>query len=115
MLIGFSVDYVLHLSTDYMHSIQLTRSLKMRQAYREMGVSILSGCITTFMSGFFLYFANFIFFETFAFVITLTVLMAFIFAMVTFGAIMHIIGPEKEFCSIKCKSEPEEPGIGTER
>mgnify|MGYP002631627377 CR=1 FL=1 len=30
MLIGFSVDYVLHLSTDYMHSSQPTRALKMR-------------------------------------------------------------------------------------
>lgn len=30
MLIGFSVDYVLHLSTDYMHSSQPTRALKMQ-------------------------------------------------------------------------------------
>ena len=101
MLIGFSVDYVLHLSTDYMHSSQPTRALKMQQAYREMGVSIFSGCITTFMCGFFLYFANFVFFETFAFVITLTVLMAFLFSMALFGAIMHMVGPENNFCTIK--------------
>jgi len=72
-----------------------------------MGVSILSGCITTFMCGFFLYFANFVFFETFAFVITLTVLMAFLFSMALFGAIMHMIGPEKDFCTIKCGKKKE--------
>ena len=107
MLIGFAVDYVLHLSTDFMHSSQPTRALKMRQSYREMGVSILSGCITTFACGFFLYFANFVFFKVFAFVITLTVLLAFFFSMVTFGAIMHVVGPEKDFCSIKCGKKSE--------
>jgi len=59
MLIGFAVDYVLHLSTDYMHSAGETRNDKMRQAYREMGVSIFSGCVTTFGCGFWLLFANF--------------------------------------------------------
>ena len=78
----------------------------MQQSYREMGVSILSGCITTFACGFFLYFANFVFFKVFAFVITLTVLLAFFFSMVTFGAIMHVIGPENDFCTIKaCKKQ----------
>jgi predicted RND superfamily exporter protein len=101
MLIGFAVDYVLHLSTDYMHSSQPTRALKMQQSYREMGVSIFSGCITTFFCGFFLYFASFVFFKTFAFVISLTVIMAFFFSMVTFGALMHLVGPEKDFCTIK--------------
>lgn len=54
MLIGFSVDYVIHLSADYMHSSHCNRSDKMRQAYSEMGVSIFSGTITTFGSGAFL-------------------------------------------------------------
>ena len=62
VLIGFSVDYIVHLSADYMHSAQVRRYDKMRQAYREMGVSILSGCLTTFGCGFCLFFGNFKFF-----------------------------------------------------
>jgi len=62
VLIGFSVDYIVHLSADYMHSAHHKRYDKMRQAYREMGVSILSGCITTFGCGFCLFFGNFTFF-----------------------------------------------------
>lgn len=102
MLIGFAVDYVLHLSTDFMHSAQPTRSLKMQQAYREMGVSIFSGCITTFVCGGLLCFAKFITFRTYGFILTLTVTVAFLFSMGVFGACMHIYGPQKGFCTIKC-------------
>jgi predicted RND superfamily exporter protein len=55
ILIGFSVDYVIHLSADYMHSTHQSRNDKMKQAYTEMGVSIFSGSITTFGSGVFLF------------------------------------------------------------
>jgi predicted RND superfamily exporter protein len=103
MLIGFAVDYVLHLGTDYMHSNNKTRFEKMRQSYREMGVSITSGCATTFLCGGVLFFGNLIFFHKFAMIICLTALMAYLLAMVTFGAIMHKFGPEQEFCTIKCR------------
>ena len=55
IIIGFSVDYVIHLSADYMHSPQKSRHDKMQQAYSEMGTSITAGAITTFGSGFFLF------------------------------------------------------------
>ena len=53
--IGLSVDYVVHLSTDYMHSPLKSRNDKMRQAYKQMGISIFSGTLTTFGSGAFLF------------------------------------------------------------
>jgi predicted RND superfamily exporter protein len=62
MLIGFAVDYVLHLGTDYMHSLAPTRFEKMKQSYREMGLSITSGCVTTFLCGAVLFFGNLLFF-----------------------------------------------------
>lgn len=62
MLIGFAVDYVLHLGTDYMHSLAGTRFDKMKQSYREMGLSISSGCATTFLCGGVLFFGNLLFF-----------------------------------------------------
>ena len=54
ILIGFSVDYVIHLSSDYTHSPFKSRHDRMKQSYTEMGVSILSGSITTFGAGAFL-------------------------------------------------------------
>ena len=97
VLIGFSVDYIVHLSADYMHSAHLKRYDKMRQAYREMGVSILSGCLTTFGCGFCLFFGNFTFFQTFGLVVTCTVGTSFTVAMFTFGALCHLWGPEGQY------------------
>ena len=51
ILIGLSVDYVVHLAADFAHSKYKSRNDKMNQAYQEMGVSILSGMITTAGSG----------------------------------------------------------------
>ena len=62
ILIGFSVDYVVHLSSDFTHSAYASRNDKMKQAYEEMGISILSGCFTTFGSGAFLFGGTIVFF-----------------------------------------------------
>lgn len=112
VLIGFSVDYIVHLSADYMHSAHYGRYEKMKQAYREMGVSILSGCLTTFGCGFCLFFGNFTFFQTFGLVVTCTIFTSFIVAMFTFGALMHMWGPEKEFgMLVKADKEPKKEEI----
>ena len=55
VIIGFSVDYTVHIAADYMHSPHSSRNDKMKQAYTEMGVSILSGSITTLGAGAFLF------------------------------------------------------------
>ena len=51
IMIGLAVDYVVHLAADYKHSIRSTRNQKIQQAYSEMGISILSGTITTLGCG----------------------------------------------------------------
>ena len=61
-----------------------------------MGISILSGSITTFGSGAFLFGGSIITFNKFAVCITCTVSIAFFVSMLFFGAICHIIGPEGE-------------------
>mmetsp|Transcript_4511 Transcript_4511/g.7686 ORF Transcript_4511/g.7686 Transcript_4511/m.7686 type:complete len:193 (+) Transcript_4511:2360-2938(+) len=101
ILIGFSVDYVVHLSADYMHSAQASRNSKMQQAFGEMGISILSGSITTMGSGVFLFGGKIIFFTKFAVLITSTISFSFLSAMLLFGALMHILGPEKGFGSLR--------------
>lgn len=60
ILIGFSVDYVIHLAADYTHCAFESRHDKMKSSYGEMGVSILSGSLTTFGSGAFLFGGNII-------------------------------------------------------
>jgi len=68
-----------------------------------MGVSILSGTITTFGSGVFLFGGKIILFNKFAVLVTCTITFSFFIAMLLFSAIMHICGPEKGFGDIRCK------------
>ena len=107
ILIGFSVDYVVHLAADFKHSSKQTRSEKMKQAYKEMGVSIFSGTITTFGCGAFLFGGNITLFSKFAVLITSTISISFLTAMLLFGALCHTIGPEEDTGSVTycCKRD----------
>ena len=60
-----------------------------------MGVSILSGAVTTFGSGCVLLFTEIIFFKKFGATICLTVAFSFFVATFVFGAFMHAVGPQK--------------------
>lgn len=110
VLIGFSVDYIIHYSADYIHSKEDTRELKMQQSLRQMGVSILGGYITTFGSGIFLVTCTFAFFYKFGQTISLTVTFAFLIATFTYSALMKVMGPEGNCGNIYvCIKKPEEP------
>lgn len=62
IIIGFSVDYVVHLGAHYVHKKSPDRRDRTSDALSAMGVSIFSGAVTTFGSGVFLYGGNLIFF-----------------------------------------------------
>jgi len=94
--IGLSVDYIVHLAGDYAHSMLQLRSEKMDQSYRNMGVSIISGSITTFGSAIFLFGGDLSLYNKFAVIISSTVAISFMVSMFLFGAICHAIGPEGE-------------------
>jgi len=95
--VGLSVDYIVHLAADYMHSKESLRADKMKQAYRQMGVSIVSGAITTIGCGILLSNGNMIFFQTFGLFVVITISFAFLSSTLTFGALCHSIGPEQDF------------------
>ena len=108
IIIGLSVDYVVHLAADYQHSAEKDRSMKIRQAYMEMGISILSGTITTFGSGSALFGGQVITFKKFAVLITSTISLSFLISMLLFGAICHIMGPQDGFGDVdKCCKKKE--------
>ena len=59
-----------------------------------MGISILSGAITTFGAGCFVFMCETTPSKKIALLVTSTILISFYASMVLFGALMHIIGPE---------------------
>ena len=48
--VGFAVDYVVHLASHYIHSKHKDRHSRIREALRELGISILSGSVTTILA-----------------------------------------------------------------
>mmetsp|Transcript_16142 Transcript_16142/g.18104 ORF Transcript_16142/g.18104 Transcript_16142/m.18104 type:complete len:977 (+) Transcript_16142:234-3164(+) len=96
ILIGFSVDYVVHLVHAYVESNYRSRLDRTRDALSKMGVSILGGAITTFGNGAVLFLCTGIFFVKFAWIITSTIFFALVWSLVFFPAWLIILGPENE-------------------
>lgn len=93
ILIGMSVDYVVHLANHYIESIYPDRYRKIKISLKEIGISIISGAATTLGSGFFLFFAVLIIFNKFAILIFATILFSLAFALFFFASLMHVVGP----------------------
>ncbi|CAI2362894.1 unnamed protein product [Moneuplotes crassus] len=101
ILIGFSVDYVVHLANHYVESVYEDRYRRMEEALSSMGISIFSGAITTIGSGVFLFLATLVFFTQFAVLILSTILFSLFFALVFFTALNHLIGPQRNQGNMK--------------
>ena len=76
-----------------------------------MGISILSGTITTLGCGISLFGGKLLTFKKFAVIITSTISISFLSAMLMFGAVCHDVGPQNNFgdvcCCLKKNEEPE--------
>jgi len=122
LVIGFSVDYVVHLANSYLESAAQTRFERMSFALLTMGVSVVSGAMTTMLSGLMLVFPSFIFFYKMGCTILSVVLLALLWALVFFTSMVALIGPEGDqgdlnkylvHCPCKqCKKEEAEPAGG---
>jgi len=118
MIIGFSVDYVVHLANSYLESNGESRMERLSFALLTMGVSVVSGAMTTVLSGLMLVFPAYIFFYRMGWIIVSTVLFALMWALVFFASIVALAGPEGDsgdlnkylvFCPCQsCKQENKE-------
>jgi hypothetical protein len=91
--VGFAVDYVVHLGGHYAHSKYRDREARIREALREMGVSILSGSVTTVLSVLILPVAVIMVFTKFAILVIATVTLSSAYSLCFFAACMHAFGP----------------------
>merc|ERR1719491_1132747 len=84
---GFSVDYVVHLAHAYRRSDGDTVS-RMTSAYGEMGVSVLSGMVTSVGASIPLFLCQLQFFAKFGTFIFLVIFFSWIFANFFFMSIL---------------------------
>jgi hypothetical protein len=90
---GMSVDYVLHLSHAYNHQPAGLAPDRVRGALQEMGVSILSGCCTTWIACIALYCCEFSWFKLFGCFVTMVIWSSFFVTMTGVTAVLSLYGP----------------------
>lgn len=93
VVIGLSIDYTVHLSEAYTESHARDRQGRVILMVEEMGVSVLSGALSTLGAAFFMFFAPNLFFVKFASFIFVTISLSCVYSLTFFPALMSIIGP----------------------
>ena len=101
IIIGFSVDYCVHLANAYTESEASTRAGRVRDALGTIGISITAGAVTTFLSGVWLWGCCITFFNKFAFLVVGTVISSYFWSMLFFTSVAIVAGPMGTFGSLK--------------
>jgi len=94
ILAGFAVDYVVHLAHAYNHSGAKSRADKFQEAFDVIGVSVLSGMVTSVLAALVLLTCSLQFFAKFGFFLIFTVIWAWIWGNCFFMCLMRLIGPD---------------------
>merc|ERR1712205_108353 len=92
IVIGFSVDYCVHLANAYIENDAVDRVSRTRIALTTMGISVTAGAILAF--------CILTFFVKFAFLICWTIFSSYIWAVIFFGALCMTAGPSGKFGDI---------------
>ena len=94
ILVGFSVDYTVHMAVAYAESNQGTRHDKVRQSVGTMAISVTAGALSTAGASAFLLGATFNFFGSFGIFILSACSSAYVYAVYFFPAVLATVGPE---------------------
>ena len=111
IIIGFSVDYVVHLANAYLECTGDSREERLRFSLLTMGVSVVSGAVTSALAGIFLLFTSFLLFFKMGTIMLVTIISSLIWAMLFFSSMLAVCGPQGETGNVpfdkmflKCKS-----------
>lgn len=94
IIIGLSVDFVLHLSHMYAETASPDRDSRVAHAAVTMGVTVIAGAITTLGAGMVMLLCQMTFFTKMATLISLTITFSILTALLPFMAVCALFGPE---------------------
>ena len=95
VVIGLSVDYTVHLCHSYSHSDEIYNVHRAAHAATEMGLSVVSGAITSFGASIFLLLCSMVFFKRFGTFMCATVVISLTLSLWFFLPICCFIGPSR--------------------
>ena len=106
IVIGFSVDYVCHLSHPYADSASPFRKERVSEAARTMGATVAAGGVTTLGAGLCMFGCQMVFFSKMAILISLTITVSIGYSLGFFMCLLALIGPQGNM-KIAMKDLPE--------
>lgn len=101
MVVGLTVDYVVHLAEGYTLSLHKDRFSRVRDMLDEMAVSVFFGACTTLGASMFMFLAQLSFFLQFGIFMFSTIGFSLFFAMGMFVTLMGLIGPQGDTGNLK--------------
>lgn len=94
IVVGFSVDYVVHLSHMYIECEDDDRASRTTHALGRMGVTVLAGGLTTVGAGAFMLACSMTFFTKMAVLMVTTITSSLLFSLGFFMSLCALVGPE---------------------
>ncbi|KNC49510.1 CK1/CK1/CK1-D protein kinase [Thecamonas trahens ATCC 50062] len=91
---GMAIDFVAHLAQGYMNAPHSSRRKRVRAMLGEVGISVLSGAISTIGASAALLFTTITFFFSFGLTIMFVIGASLFWSLVFFPAILFVIGPQ---------------------
>ena len=101
LVVGLAVDYCVHLAEGYSRSTHTDRKGRLKDALTEVGISVLSGCITTVGASAFMLFAFILFFTQFGTFLFATLGFSFLYSIAFFTTCLGLFGPQGDSGSVK--------------
>ncbi|XP_060081595.1 protein dispatched homolog 1-like [Ylistrum balloti] len=128
MVVGLSVDYVVHLAEAYATCPSPDRMDRVRNMLESMGLSVLSGAVTTFGAASFMLFSQIQFQYQFGIFVMSTISISLFFSFFAFTTFMSLCGPQgntgslvafgkwlKSKCSSNNGEQPSSSSFGDQR
>jgi len=110
IVVGFSVDYVCHLSHPYAHSASPYRKERTAESARTMATTVAAGGMTTLGAGLCMFGCQMVFFTKMAVLISLTIVLSLGYSLGFFMALCALCGPEGK---VKVDKMPTKEKEGT--
>ena len=100
LVVGLSVDYCVHLAEGYARCKLPDRKSRVQNALEEVGISVISGAITTLGASIFLMAAIITFFLRFGLFMFMVIGFSCLYSLGLFMTVLGLIGPQNNFGSL---------------
>lgn len=100
LVVGLSVDYVVHLAEGYIELEEGDRLSRIKHSLGHVGISVLSGACSTLGASVFMLASKIVFFKQFGIFMFCTIGLSTLYSLLFFSTILALVGPQDNYGSI---------------